>query len=334
MIDQDLIVFSKGAAAMSRLQAMELFVGAVREGSFSAAGRRAGLSPASVARHVSMLEADLGVQLLNRTSRSLALTEAGQAYYARVQQILQDIQEADDAATALQSTPRGLLRVHSRMMFGMRVVTPLIPAFQARFPELRVELRLSERPAHLPEQEFDIDLRIGPSPDSSLKQRLVLCSERILVASPDYLATRPAVAAPRDLPAHRCLTYSAGPEDVVWRFTRGGGVEELSMSSGFSTNNGEVLRQLAIAGHGVALLDDYTVRRDLEAGRLSRLLPDWRVTNSVHFGSGIYAVFHQSKLMPAKTRAFLDFLVETLPGAVKGQDDAEPLMLTDRSGAE
>lgn len=297
---------------MSSLQAMELFVGAVREGSFSAAGRRVGLSPASVARHVAALEAKMGVQLLNRTSRSLALTEAGQEYYARLEQILQDIKEAEDAATALQSTPRGSLRVHSRMMFGMRVVTPLIPEFQARYPELRVELRLSERPAQLSEQEFDIDLRIGAPPDSQFKQRLLLRSERILVASPGYLVERPAVTAPRDLLAHRCLTYWTGPEDVVWRFLKNGAVEELPMPARFATNNGEVLRQLAIAGHGIALLDDYTVRRDMLAGRLTRLLPQWQATNT-SFGAGIYAVFHQTRLLPAKTRAFLDFLAEALP---------------------
>ncbi|MCQ4159026.1 LysR family transcriptional regulator [Roseomonas sp. GC11] len=316
---------------MSRLQAMELFVAAVREGSFSAAGRRAGLSPASVARHVSMLESDLGVQLLNRTSRSLSLTEAGQIYLTRVEAILREIQDTDDAVRALQSTPRGLLRVHSRMMFGMRVVSPLIPAFQARYPDLRVELRLSEQAAQLPEQEFDVDLRIGPSPDSGLKQRLLLRSERILVASSRYLAAGPAISAPRDLVRHRCLTYWIDPEAVVWRFRKEESCEEISISDGFSSNSGEVLRQLAIAGHGIALLDDYTVEHDRAAGRLVRLLPEWRVSNTVHFGSGIYAVFHPAKMLPAKTRAFLDFMAEFLPGLIF---QSEISALTDRSGEE
>ncbi|MBE9606856.1 LysR family transcriptional regulator [Acetobacteraceae bacterium H6797] len=304
---------------MSRLQSMELLVSAVREGSFSAAGRRAGLSPASVARHIAALEAQLGVQLVNRTSRSLTLTEAGEEYHARLEQILLDIQEAEDAATALQSTPRGVLRVHSRMMFGMRVVTPLIPEFQARYPELRVELRLSERPAQLAEQEFDIDLRIGPPPDSQLKQRLLLRSERILVASPGYLAGRPPLDVPEELHAHRCLTYWIGPEEIVWRFRRNEVMREMPMPAGFSTNNGEVLRQLAMAGHGIALLDDYTVQHDLLAGRLSRVLPDWQATNTTIFGSGIYAIFHQARLLPAKTRAFLDFLAEALPRVTAGE---------------
>jgi DNA-binding transcriptional LysR family regulator len=293
---------------------MELFVSAVREGSLSAAGRRAGLSPASVSRQVAALEAALNVQLLNRTSRTLALTDAGREYLARLEPILQNLAEAEAAAAALQTTPRGTLRVHSRLMFGMRVVAPLIPAFQARYPELRVELRLAEHPARLAEEELDIDLRIGAPPDAQLMQRLLLRSERVLVAGPDYLARMPPVVAPRDLLAHHCLTYWLGPEDVVWRFLADGALEEVSIAARFSSNNGEVLREMALAGHGIALLDDYTVRRELEAGRLVRLLPHLRVTNT-GFDLGIYAVFRQTSLLPAKTRAFLDFLVEAMPAA-------------------
>ncbi|MFC7476151.1 LysR family transcriptional regulator [Dankookia sp. GCM10030260] len=302
---------------MSRLQAMELFAAAVREGSFSAAGRRAGLSPASVSRQVAALEAGLGTQLLNRTSRSLVLTEAGREYLARLEPILQDIAAAEAAAAALQATPRGTLRLHSRTMFGLRLVTPLLPAFQARYPELRVELRLAERPARLAEEEIDIELRIGAPPAGPLMQRLLLRSERILVASPGYLDGRPAVRQPRDLLAQECLTYWLGPDEVTWRFLGAGGLQELRIAARLTANNGEVLRQLALAGHGIALLDDYTVRDELAAGRLLRLLPDWRVTNS-EFDQGIHAVFRQAALLPAKTRAFLDFLVEALPGAVSG----------------
>ena len=292
---------------MSRLQAMELFVTAVREGSFSAAGRRAGLSPASVSRHVGALEAALGVQLFNRTSRSLALTEAGRSYFQRLEPALQGIRDAGAAANAFQTTPSGKLRIHSRMMFGMRVVAPLIPKFQSLYPAVKVELRLTERPAHLAEEEFDIDLRIGRAPDSSLKQRLVLASERILVASPDYVARMPQLARPADLAGHNCLTYWLGPEDVVWRFLEGDRLEEMVVPSTLSANNGEVLRSLAVMGHGIALLDNYTVQLDIEAGRLVRVLADLSVTNT-SFKEGIYAVFHPAEYMPAKVQAFLDFL--------------------------
>ena len=302
---------------MSRLQAMELFAAAVREGSFSAAGRRAGLSPASVSRQVAALEAGLGTQLLNRTSRSLVLTEAGREYLARLEPILQDIAAAEAAASALQATPRGTLRLQSRTMFGLRLVTPLLPAFQANYPELRVEFRLAERPARLAEDGIDIELRIGAPPAGPLMQRLLLRSERILVASPGYLENRPAVRQPRDLLAQECLTYWLGPDEVTWRFLGAGGLQELRIAARLTANNGEVLRQLALAGHGIALLDDYTVRDELAARRLVRLLPGWQVTNS-EFDQGIYAVFRQAALLPAKIRAFLDFLVQALPGTVSG----------------
>lgn len=310
---------------MRRLQAMELFASAVREGSFSAAGRHAGLSPASVSRQVAALEASLGIQLLNRTSRSLALTDAGREYLARLDPILQNIAEAEAAAAALQTTPRGTPRVHSRTMFGMRVVAPLIPAFQARYPDLRVELRLGERPVRLAEEEVDVDLRIGAPPDAQLMQRRLLRSERVLVASPDHVARMPPLTAPCDLPAQHLLAYWTGPEDVVWRFLSDGALEEVAIAARFSSNSGEVLRGMALAGHGIALLDDYTVREDIEAGRLVRLLPDRRVTNT-GFDLGIYAVFRQTSLLPAKTRPFLDFLVEALPNAVRTRSP-----LTDRS---
>ncbi len=239
------------------------------------------------------------------------------SHLVRLEPILQDIAAAEAAAAALQATPRGTLRLHSRTMFGMRVVAPLIPAFQDRYPELRVELRLAERPARLAEDDVDIDLRIGAPPDGQLMQRLLLRSERMLVASPDYLARQPPVCAPRDLLVQDCLTYWAGPEDVTWRFLAEGELLELPIATRFTSNNGEVLRQLALAGHGIALLDDYTVRDELAAGRLVRLLPGWQVTNS-SFEAGIYAIFRQSGLLPAKTRAFLDFLVEFLPRTARG----------------
>lgn len=306
-------IFAEIVKPMRRLQAMELFASAVREGSFSAAGRRAGLSPAAVSRQVAALEAALGTRLLTRTSRSLALTEAGREYLARLEPILADIAAAEAAAAALQATPRGTLRLHSRTMFGLRVVAPLLPRFQAQYPDIRVELRLSERPARLAEEEVDLDLRIGAAAQGS-GQRLLLRSERVLVASPGYLAGRPPPAAPRDLLALDCLTYWLGPEEVSWRFLRAGVLEELTIPARCTSNNGEVLRGLALAGHGVALLDDYTVRDALADGTLVRLLPGWQVTNA-SFEPGIYAAYREAGPLPAKSRAFLDFLEAELSAA-------------------
>jgi DNA-binding transcriptional LysR family regulator len=301
---------------MNRLQAMELFVSAVREGSFSAAGRRAGLSPASVSRYVGELEAQLGVQLINRSTRHLGLTEAGKIFFQRTEQVLHGIEDAEAAALALQSTPRGTLRVHSRTLFGIKVLSPLIPQFQKLYPELKVELRLSERRAQLREEEFDIDFQIAAPKDPGLMQRRLVRSERILVASPDYIRRMPKLRGPDDLPGHNCLTYWMGTEDVVWKFVRKNRLREIVVPSSFSSNNGIILCDLAVQGHGIALLDDYTVADELKSGRLTRLLPGFRVTNST-FDEGIYATFLQSSYLPEKIRVFVDYMAESVPRQIR-----------------
>jgi len=301
---------------MNRLQAMELFVSTVREGSFSAAGRRAGLSPASVSRYIGELETQLGVQLFNRSTRHLGLTEAGKIFFQRTEQVLHGIEDAEAAALALQSAPRGTLRIHSRTMFGIKVLSPLMPEFQKLYPELKVELRLSERRAQLREEEFDVDFQIAAPKDPGLMQRRLLRSERILVAAPDYVARMPKLRQPGDLTAHNCLTYWMGPDDVVWKFMRKGKLSEIVVPSTFGSNNGIILCDLAVQGHGIALLDDYTVAGELKAGKLVRLMPGFQVTNS-SFDEGIYATFLESSYLPEKIRVFVDYMAEQVPLRVK-----------------
>jgi DNA-binding transcriptional LysR family regulator len=187
-----------------------------------------------------------------------------------------------------------------------------MPKFQKQYPEVKVELRLSERRIQLREEEFDVDLQIAAPRDPSLMQRRLLASERILVASPDYAAQTPALRDPDGLAAHRCLTYWLGPEDVVWKFMRKGSLQEMVVPSSFSSNNGHVLKQLAVMGHGIALLDDYTVADELARGGLVRLLRSYRVTNST-FDEGIYATFLQTNYLAEKIRVFLDFMTEHVP---------------------
>lgn len=217
---------------------------------------------------------------------------------------------------ALQSTPRGTLRVHSRTMFGTTVMTPLMPKFQKQYPELKVELRLSERRVQLREEEFDVDLQIAAPRDPSLMQRRLLASERILVAAPDYVGRMPALREPADLAGHHCLAYWLGAEDPVWKFMRKGNLHEMVAPSTFTSNNGHVLKQLAVMGHGISLLDDYTVAREVENGRLVRLLRSYRITNST-FDEGIYATFLQASYLPEKIRVFLDFMTANVSRQIK-----------------
>jgi DNA-binding transcriptional LysR family regulator len=309
---------------MDRLQAFELFVGTAREGSLSAAGRRAGLSPASVSRHIGDLEELLGVQLFHRTTRHLALTDAGRLFLQRIEEVLHGIEDAEAAALALQSVPRGSLRIHSRTLFGVKVLTPLLPDFQMAYPELKVDFRLSERRIQLRDEEFDVDLLIGTPTDPSLIQRRLLASRRILVASPDYVRRRPAVRVPDDLMQHNCLTYWMGPEPVVWKFLdKRGALSEIAVPSSFTCNNGLILSELAVKGHGIALLDDYTVADELGGGRLVRLLPSYKVTNS-NFDEGVCAAFLPSAYLPQKIRVFVDFMVREVPRLVKRPKGRRP----------
>lgn len=295
---------------MNRLQGMELVVAAARLGSFSEAARRAGLSPASASRIIGDFEAALRVQLFNRTSRSLALTEAGATYVRRIEPILDALRMADSEAVAFQTRPSGRLRIHSRLMFGHRVLAPLVPAFQRAYPDVAVELHLVERHADLAHDDsaIDIELRIGRSPDPTLDDALILPTEPTLVASPAYLEAAPPLETPADLERHRCLAYLIGNDEPVWRFARDGILEEIRIRPDTTTNSGEVLRTLALAGHGIALLYDFSVQADIDAGRLRRPLPHLSVTNATfQFSHGIHAVFRRSTYIPAKVRAFLDF---------------------------
>lgn len=294
---------------MDKLRAMELLVEAAERGSFSAAGRRFGLSPASVSRQISDLEAHLGVTLVHRSTRNLALSEAGQTFVPRAEAILAGVRAAEADAASLQETPRGVLRVHSRTMFGIAVLAPLQTDFAALYPEVTVELHLSERPVRLREDGFDLDFRIAPPQEQGLMRRRLFHSDRVLIASPDYLAGKPPVSAPQDLTQHACLPYVLGHDAVYWRFALGGTIEELAVPVAFASNNGQVLLECARRGHGIALLDHYTVAADIAAGRLVRLLPDYRVSNTT-FEEGIFATYLETVQVPLKLRIYLDFVAE------------------------
>ncbi|GIK85233.1 MAG: LysR family transcriptional regulator [Burkholderiales bacterium] len=299
---------------MDWLQPMRIFVSVVQNGSLSSAGRELGLSPASVSRHISALESGLGCRLLNRSSRKLTLTEAGAVYFGKVEQILQQVAEANDSVAQLQTAPRGTLRVHSRMLVGHLVVVPALPRFLAQYPDLKVDLLLSNHAVDLVERNVDVDIRIGKLNDTSLVARRLAPAERVLCAAPAYLAARPAVAQPADLASHSCLTYRINVGQTVWRFIGGdGAMQEVPVGGCLQSDNGLALLSATLAGLGVSLMPDWAVREPLRDGRLQRLLPQYRISH-IEFDNGVYAVY-QRTLMSAKVRAFIDFLATTFEDA-------------------
>ena len=298
---------------MDWLQPMRIFVSVVQNGSLSSAGRQLGLSPASVSRHISALEQSLGCRLVNRSSRKLTLTEAGELYYGKVEQILHQVAEANETVAQLQTMPRGTLRVHTRMLVGHLVVVPALPAFLSRNPEVRVDLLMSNHSVDLVERNIDVDIRIGKLVDSSLVARKLANAERVLCAAPSYLERAPRIESPQDFAQHDCLTYRINVGQTVWRFIdASGAMEEVPVGGTLQSDNGLALLSATRAGVGVALMPDWAVRDDLADGRLVRLLPQYRVSH-IEFDNGVYAV-HQRAHLSAKVRAFIDFLAETFEG--------------------
>ncbi|MEH3086632.1 MAG: LysR family transcriptional regulator [Xylophilus ampelinus] len=297
---------------MKALDSLRIFVATQRKGSLSAAARSFSLSPATISRRISALEEELGVQLVDRTSRNLKVTEAGRAFLERAEAVLELMSEAEEAAHRARERPEGRLRVHSRTHIGLRVLAPLLPRFAQRYPDIRVELELSEHPVNLVEHDFDIDIRTGESNDSGFVIKRLLSSDEVLVASPGFLRSQPTIRHPADLPQVRCLTYRREREVVTWKYIDDADEQQEMVIQGvLSANNGEMLRLAAIGGMGVALLSEATVREDLREGALVRVLPERRFAVRA-FSNGVFAVFRQGRALPLKVRAFVDFAADAL----------------------
>ena len=300
---------------MDRLRAMELFLSVSQTGSFSETARSFGVSATAVSRAITEFEQGLQIKLLLRSTRQVILTESGKEYAQQLQGILWNISELHRNVAEIGTAPKGLLRVHSRTMFGLRVLPPVIGAFRAEYPEIHIELVLSETLVDLRREKFDIDFRISPPVEAGVKRRRLFHSERYLVASPRYLAGRPAPDSPPALAAHDCLAYLLPGQQYQWlyRSGRGAEVQALMFKPRHVTNNGMVLLELAKLGEGIALLDDYTVHQELAQGLLVRLLPSFQFTNTT-FDVGMQATLLSTPSVPTKIRLFLDFVAARVSG--------------------
>ncbi|MHB2267143.1 LysR family transcriptional regulator [Aliihoeflea sp. PC F10.4] len=295
---------------MDKFRSMQVFCAAVQEGSLSAAGRYLGLSTASVSRLINALEDDLGTRLLNRTSRALTLTEAGQSYFPQAENILQQVGEAADSARDYGQRPKGTLRVHSRIFVGTQFLVPLIPRFLEENPEISVDLMLSNHDCDLVNQNVDIDIRVGKQRDSAYLARKLGDSERVVVASPSYLERHARPREPHDLADHNCLAYCLNLGRSVWSFLDSAGTRsDIVINGNFRSDFGPALRDCALGGTGICLMYEWAVRADIEDGRLVRLFDDYHVSH-VGFDTGFYAVFQRSRHTSPKTRLFVDFIVE------------------------
>jgi len=288
------------------LQEITVFARIVGTGSLSAAARDLGMSPALVSRRLAALEARLGVRLINRTTRSLHLTDEGAAYYETCTRLLAEIEEADAAVSAGRADPRGILRVALPASFGNQHVAPLMPRFVARYPDVQLSLSLSDRNVNVVEEGFDLAIRIADLADSSLAARKLAPNRRVVCASPAYLQRKGTPRTPEDLAQHNCLTTTDFSMNWDYR-DPDGKAGSVRVTGRYACDNWEVLRDWAVAGLGIALKSTWDVRRHLEDGSLVSLLPGYTFATDV----AIYAVYPHRRHLPAKTRAFIEFLAES-----------------------
>jgi DNA-binding transcriptional LysR family regulator len=291
---------------MDRLQAIEIFVKVAELKSFSAAATALNLSRTLVSERVRDLEEELGVRLLQRTTRRVSLTEPGASFLERARLGLAALDEAAAEASSLSAEPRGVLRVNAPMSFGFRHLAPALGGFMQRYPDVRVELTLTDRLVNLIEDNVDVAIRIGDLRDSSLIARKLASCRMMLCASPAYLKRKGAPKHPRDINDHTCLFYTYWLDGDEWRLTRKG--EEEIVHAGqaaLRSNNGDAIAEAAAEGAGIALQPNFIVGPLIKQGRLVEILPSWRAAEF-----GVYAVHAQSQFTPAKSRAFMDHLAK------------------------
>jgi DNA-binding transcriptional LysR family regulator len=291
---------------MERSGEMEVFVRVVQEGGFSAAARSLDLTPSAVSKLIARLEARLGARLLARTTRALTLTDEGRTYLAAALPILRGLNDADQAVGG--GAIRGRLTVNASVPFGTHFVAPAIPAFLARHPDLVVDLSVTDDVVNLLAQRADVAFRIGSLSDSALVARKLGQSRRVVCAAPAYLARRGTPATPGELSQHDCLTFNFRRSRIGWPFRGQGREVEIPVAGSLLVNNGETMRQMALAGVGIARLALWHVAEDFERGALVPLLEifnpgDLEPVHALHVGGG---------QTPRRVRAFIDHMAETV----------------------
>lgn len=289
----------------NRAGEMMVFVRVVEAGSFSEAARLMLMTPSTVSKLIARLEARLGVRLIERSTRRLALTGEGQFYYERSQALLGQLDETEQQIVQGGAEAEGLVRVTSSVTFGAWALEPILPAFFEAYPRIHIDLSLSDEVVDLYLERTDVAIRVGKLQDSNLMARRIGETRRRIVASPAYLARHGVPTTPEDLVQHNCLGFNFRRAKPVWPMREGGRIVERMLSGCLLANNGETLRRMALAGVGVARVADYHLREAIARGDLVEILPDSDIGET----DEIHALFRGAQFLPARVRAFLDFTV-------------------------
>lgn len=289
-----------------RLQELAVFVRAAESGSFSKAARELGLSQPSVSRIIGDLETRLGVKLLLRTTRSIAVTDAGALFLTRAREVLADIEDAEDAARGVDSL-RGTLRITMPIVYGTRNIIPRLPKFLKAHPFLRVELSVADERQNLVVEGTDVAIRLGPLDDSGFGARKLATVSRFLVAAPSYLAERGTPKTPADLAAHDCIFGPGLFGRTTWSFTRNGAETSVDVRGRITTDSGPGVFASVLAGLGIAMTSPVMAGPEIEAGALVPVLKSYKLAPV-----DVYAVFPAGPRPSTKVRTLVDFLAEEL----------------------
>lgn len=285
---------------------LEFFVLVARHGTLAAAARALDLTPPAATRRLAQLESRLGVRLVNRTTRRLSLTSEGETYLAHAIRILAAIREMEEAVSSSRAAPRGLLRVNASLGFGRTAIAPIVSHFVKRYPHVEVQLDVTDRPVDLVDGGYDLAVRFGALPDKRLNARRVLSNRRFLCASPRYLAQHGAPQSLADLARHRCILHRQNDDaHGIWRFNQGEDSEVIKVHGALSSNDGDIVLGWALDGHGILIRSEWDLARYVESGRLKIVLPQFALPDA-----DLFVYYPNRKNQAARTRAFIDFLVE------------------------
>ncbi|SES88813.1 transcriptional regulator, LysR family [Nitrosomonas marina] len=289
---------------MQDLNLFVIFARVVESGSFAEAARRMRISRSAVSKAISKLEKNLGAQLLNRSTRDLSLTEAGAVLAEHSAHILDEAEQAERVVNSLQAEPRGMLKVSASVAFGTLHVAPALADFLSRYPEIRIDLTITDRPVDLIGEGYDVIIRVTNEPDLNLVARKLAPVRRKLCATPEYFEKNGVPQTPEDLIEHNCLDYTLSGEQGYWNFTGPEGGIAVPVSGTLRINDDDALSQAVLGGLGIALLPTFTVGKDLQSGKLQAVLSEYIAVERY-----VYACYLPSRHVPAKVRSFIDFLL-------------------------
>ena len=291
---------------MSQTLDLSFFYLLANKGSLAATARELGVTPPAVSKRLTALEARLGIRLVNRTTRSMSLTSEGELYFSHAARILTQIDEVEQLMSNSRATPKGLIRVNASLGFGRRYIGPALAAFYAQYPEVEIQLEISDHPLDLATHGFDLGIRFGTLPDAAFHARKIASNRRLLCASPLYLEKHGVPQRLTDLQQHNCIFLRQNETPYgVWSFTNGGRTQNIKVRGALGCNDGEVALNWALEGYGILLRAEWDIARYVRSGRLRLVLEDQTPSRA-----DVYAVYPQQLHLSARVRSLIDFLVE------------------------